>query len=157
MPRILIDLSLLLLRVALGLYFLIAGVGKVKGELSEGLGTFYNSSFKGLQPDWLPNWLAMPYGYTLPWLEVLFGGLLILGILGRLTALVIFLMLASFIIALAMANGIDAQDDKAHTPFSPNYVLAGAALVLFTSGMGLISFDGLFKRIIHRKKAGKAN
>ena len=100
----LVDVGLLLLRVSIGLYLLLAGVGKVQGEL-KGFGSFYRGPFKSMQPEWLPNALAAPYGYVLPWAEVIVGALLILGLFGSIAAALAGLMILSFTIALAMQHG----------------------------------------------------
>lgn len=146
------DIGLFALRVALGLYLLLAGVGKVQGELNNGIGSFYNSSFKGLQPDWLPNVLAAPYGYALPWLEVLVGGLLILGLFGQLAALLGLVMLASFTIALGMANNsIAAQGADAAGPYHGNYIQVAGYLLLTLVGCGNWALD----KVVFSKKAKK--
>ena len=129
--------ALTLSRVALGLYFLLAGWGKVMGELRHGLGSFYRGPFSSLQPNWLPDLLAAPYGYTLPWLEVLFGVTLLLGLLSRLSAAVVTLMLISFTVALAMKLVIDAQADDDSGPFKANYIMIALSLALMHAGSRL--------------------
>jgi len=139
------DVGLLALRIALGLYLLLAGVGKVQGELNNGLGSFYSGSFKGLQPDWLPNVLAAPYGYALPWLEVLVGALLILGLVGQIAAIVGLLMLASFTVALALANNsLTAQGADAPGPYHGNYIQIAGYLMLTLAGCGKLALDSAF-------------
>lgn len=146
------DLSLLLMRIALGLYLLLAGVGKVQGELNNGVGSFYNGPFKGLQPSWLPDVLAAPYGYALPWLEVLIGAMLIFGFLGHLAALAGLLMLVSFTIVLAMANGsITAQGADAPGPYHGNYIQVAGYLLLTLMGCGRWALDS----VVFGKKSKK--
>ncbi|MFW5683006.1 MAG: DoxX family protein [Phycisphaeraceae bacterium] len=135
-------LTSLLARVALGLYFLLAGVGKVRGELQNGIGSFYESSFQDLQPDWLPTFFAAPYGYALPWAEVVIGATLVLGLATRISATLIALMLLSFTIALMIANGISGGGPG---PFHANIVMLTLALMLITLGGGAISVDAAFR------------
>lgn len=135
------DLSLMLLRVPVGLYLCLAGVEKVKVELGQGMGTFLNGPFTSMQPGWLPSWFSAPYGYALPWAEVVVGALLVLGLFSRVMAAGTFLMLLSFTIALAMMHGIDAQPDGPPGPFSANYIQVAAAFLLIWAGAGRWSLD----------------
>lgn len=128
------DVVLLLNRLALGLVFLLAGIGKIRG----GVTNFVEGGFRGLTPAWLPNWFATPYGYTVPFAETIFGGLLILGLFGRLTAGVLTLMLTSFTIALYVAGKAGGSG-----PIHPNIVYIALALLLATIGPGKLSADGL--------------
>ncbi len=153
MSRLLLDLCLLLLRVTLGMYFVIAGWGKVEQELEEGLGTFYRGAFSAMQPEWLPEYLAAPYGYALPWLEVAFGAMLALGLLGRVAALAIALMLVSFTTVLIIQYGWTGLKEGSAQPFNPNTVMAAGALVLVAAGPGWLSLDGMAKRLFRRKKS----
>ncbi|MCC7204598.1 MAG: DoxX family membrane protein [Phycisphaeraceae bacterium] len=138
------DVVLLLNRLALGLVFLLAGISKISG----GVAKFVEESFRGLAPAWLPDWFATPYGYTIPFAETLFGGLLILGLMGRLTAGILTLMLVSFTIALFMAG----QATKAG-PIHPNIVYIALALLLATIGPGKLSVDGLCRNCCGGKSA----
>lgn len=135
------DLSLMLVRGTVGLYLCLAGIAKVRGELENGLGSFFNGPFTAMQPSWLPSWFSAPYGYALPWAEVVVGALLALGLLSRVMAAGTFLMLLSFTIALAMMHGIDAQPDGPPGPFSANYIQVSAAFLLIWSGPGRWSLD----------------
>lgn len=74
------ELARSLARVALGWFLLHQGWGKVVREWTEGPGAFYRGNqFQGSSPDWLPSLIAVPYGFALPWFELLFGALLMLG------------------------------------------------------------------------------
>lgn len=142
---VLTEAALLATRVALGGYFLLAGIGKVQGELSGGLGSFARGdAFTGLQPAWLPGLMAAPYGYALPWLEVLFGVALAAGLFTRISAAAIFGMLASFTIALMAASGISGGSPG---PFHANVILAAAALVFLARGGGTLSADAAIGRV----------
>ena len=135
-------LTALLARASLGLYFLLAGVGKVRGELQNGLGTFYEGSFQGLQPAWLPTFFAAPYGYALPWAEVVIGAMLVLGLATRISSTLIALMLLSFTIALMLAKGPSGGSPGA---FHPNVVMLTLSMLIIALGGGAISVDAAFR------------
>jgi putative oxidoreductase len=127
----LINLGLLLARIPLGAFFL--KVGLMKFQM--GVSTFVEKS-----SDTVPHWLGMPLGraylHALPFAEVIVGGLLILGLLGRPIATIASLILISIIIA---ATGIFGPGGSLHT----NIVLLGVALALALIGPGTWSIDGL--------------
>ncbi|MFN3167115.1 MAG: DoxX family protein [Phycisphaeraceae bacterium] len=147
------DIGLLVLRATLGLYLLIAGIGKVRGEFSNGVGSFYKGKgFQGLQPDWLPDAFAAPYGYALPWLEVIVGALLIVGLLGRFAAIGGFLMLASFTIVKVESTGsITGLKPDEVGSFNANYIQSAAYLLLVLAGCGRIAVDTL---VFKKRKGG---
>lgn len=62
-------------RWSLGMMFLFAGLGKFPN-----VGQFAGYIVKQFEKTWLPEWLLLPYGYALPFLEVGLGALLILGL-----------------------------------------------------------------------------
>ena len=138
------DIGLFSLRFIVGLYLLLAGVGKVQGEIKEGVGSFYNGSFTQMKPEWLPDFFALPYGYALPWLEVAIAVALILGLFTRLTGLIGLGMLVSFTIALILKfNRIEAQPDGPGGPFSANYIQWAAYLLFALVGGGRWSVDAV--------------
>jgi uncharacterized membrane protein YphA (DoxX/SURF4 family) len=128
-----VSLALLLNRFSLGLCFLAAGVMKLRMGVHE----FYTKAFLGLRPAWLPDLLAWPYGHALPFVEVLVGGLLIIGLFTRVTAGVMTVMLISFTIAL-MGAGMFFQNGQ---PFHTNVILGTLAFLLATLGGGRWSLD----------------
>lgn len=140
--NMLTSLALLLNRVAMGLFFLMAGVGKIRG----GVGNFVNDSFKKLQPDWLPDWVAAPYAWSLPFLEIVLGAMLMIGLLTRITASVICLMILSFTIAIAVNVGITNHGSG---PFSANVVMITLTFLLAVVGSGMFSAD----RLLLKRKA----
>ena len=146
------DLGLFVLRVALGLYLLIAGIGKVQGEFKNGFGSFYRDKFAQAQPDWLPEWFGVIYGYPLPFLELLAGGLLILGLFGRITATIGTLMLLSFtIMHVIWAGNITGIAEGEQGVFHNNYIHTAGWLAIALVGCGGWSLDRVvFKK---RKKA----
>lgn len=136
----LMDLVLLLNRLALGMYVLLAGVHKITQE--GGVAQFYRVTFLGMKPAWLPVWFAAPYGYALPFLEITVGALLALGALGRWPAGVMSLMIASFTIALYEKG----QFYSGPGPYHVNVVFFTLALLLTMTGHGAISLDALRKK-----------
>ena len=134
----LMDLVLLLNRLALGMYVLLAGVAKVR----MGPAVFYRESFLAMKPTWLPVWFAAPYGYALPFLEITAGALLALGALGRWPAGALSLMIASFTIALYEKGLFYSGPGPYHT----NVVFFTLALLLTMTGNGAISLDAFRKK-----------
>ncbi|XAL99368.1 DoxX family protein [Phycisphaeraceae bacterium D3-23] len=138
-------LGLLLTRIALGLYLLLAGWGKLMGEFSNGFGSFYAGGFTKMSPDWLPLWFGKPYGYALPWLEVLVGAMLILGLLTRFFSAGGFLMLASFTaVKVISADHITGIGENEQGVFTPNYIMTVVYFLLIFTGAGALSLDRLF-------------
>lgn len=139
-------LGLLLVRVGFGLYLTLAGWGKVTTEFREGFGTFYKGGFSSSSPTWLPDWFGMPYGYALPWLELIVGGMLILGLLSRFAAVVSFLILASITISQIIINdsitGVDKEIGR--LTFNKTYLMGAAYFLLIFTGAGALSLDRLF-------------
>ena len=127
------SIMILLNRVALGMYFVLAGIDKIQ----EGGGSkFVHSDFyKSTIPDWLPGWFATPYGYGLPYVEVVAGAMLVLGLFGRIGASTCALMLLSFLIALGVRHE--------PFPFHPNMIFLLLAILLSIAGPGGISFDAI--------------
>jgi thiosulfate dehydrogenase [quinone] large subunit len=63
-----------LLRITFGVVFLFNGIGKVMGGVGGFVGGM-NQRFAGK----LPAFLVMPFAYTLPFAELLFGALIFFG------------------------------------------------------------------------------
>lgn len=142
-------------RLAVGGYFALAGFSKIGSELKNGLGSFYNGpAYQDLQPSWLPDILAAPYGYALPWAEFIFGVLLIIGLFGRIAAGAIGLMVLSFLIALMAKYGITAEPADSHHPFNHNFILLGVAMLLTSLGSGSLSIDRVWRGRRAAKPAG---
>src|SRR4030042_3390365 len=93
----------LLLRVIVGGVFIWAGALKIADPLG------FAQSIKNYQV--VPHTLAFLIAVVLPWVEVLSGAFLIIGLYRRSSALIISLLLAGFIVlvALALARGIDTS------------------------------------------------
>jgi len=94
---------LFLLRLIVGGVFIWAGVLKIADPLG------FAQSIKNYQV--VPSGLAFIIAVVLPWVEVLSGAFLIIGVFKRSSALLISLLLVGFIglVALALARGIDTS------------------------------------------------
>lgn len=130
------SLVLLLNRLSLGGYVLAAGVHKV---FHMGVEAFYKQGFLGLKPAWLPEALAQPYGYAIPYLEVALGALLLIGLGTRWVAGIMSAMILSFTIALMLKMGLSGGGPVA---FHTNVILVTLAGLLAVMGPGRFSVDG---------------
>jgi uncharacterized membrane protein YphA (DoxX/SURF4 family) len=126
-------------RLALGFYFAYAGIGKFQ----LGLENFYNDKFVGMAPHWVPGFILRPYGYALPFAEVLFGVLLMLGLFGRTAATFVMMMLLSIIIAQMNAGGF-FHGDKVPGPYHANLIFLTLSFWLITTGPSAISLDAIW-------------
>ncbi len=150
----LLSLAVLLNRLSLGVYLGFAGAMKVKGEVSGfpgTLGSFYRSpSYQGLKPGWLPEVAAGIHGYALPWVELILGILLVLGLLGRISAAVISLVLLSVLIAMLvhfkLFLGQVNYPENAPGLFHPAVIMFTLAVMLTVTGSGRFSLDALLHR-----------
>lgn len=79
------------LRVVVGVIFILSAVSKL----------LTHTKFVEIvrEHDLLPDTLASIYGNTLPWVELIIGVYLLLGIFRRPSAMVVFLMSVSFMVA----------------------------------------------------------
>lgn len=129
-------MALLLQRVTLGLWVLLLGVGKFQG----GLDQFVHGAFASMTPAWLPGWFALPFGYAVPFVEVIFSALLIAGLFTRIAAVVLFLAILSFTIAMAGA-GIFSKLG----PYPSNIMYLSILFLLTVTGAGRYSVDHLWR------------
>jgi len=125
-----------LTRLTLGWFLLHQGWGKVQQELEGGPGSFYRGNqFQNNNPDWLPELVAAPYGYVLPWVQVAVGALFMLGVWNRVSAGGAFLIFLSITLAwLDAGNLLPRHMLMIYTPLAAWY---------FFSGAGRFSVDGL--------------
>ena len=107
-----------LLRVTLGVVFLFSGVGKFIG----GIGNFADKmqqQFAGK----LPSALVTPFSYALPFMEVLFGALIVLGLFGG------FALVLSGLLLLALTFGTVMQNDFPTVAHNTQYALVNFVLL----------------------------
>jgi uncharacterized membrane protein YphA (DoxX/SURF4 family) len=125
------DTSLLLARVSLGVFFLLAGYGKVAGGVSQ----FVEDHLKAV-PHFVSPEFGKMYLQALPWTEMLCGVALVVGFYTRIAATLVTLMLISFIIAV---TGVGFQTKPPQV--DKNLVFLGLSILLMTSGGGQIAVD----------------
>jgi uncharacterized membrane protein YphA (DoxX/SURF4 family) len=128
----LISVALLLNRLTLGVLFVLAGVRKLMPTAEVNIVEKMNgfASFVASQAP-LPEALGKFYGYALPWTEIVAGLLLVIGLVSRLSAVLIGLMLLSFIIAM----GPDWWPESGPA-FSKNFILLTLCILLAVAGSG---------------------
>jgi len=141
--RLMHDIAILLARIALGAYVAVAGFRKVQTEINEGFGTFLNGSYTNRKPHWIPEFINVPYGYALPWLELILGLLVLVGLFGRVSSFAMTFMLLSIAVALAYNwELIEFVGLRVH------HILPMIALAFWlgVSGAGSVSIDHLLRR-----------
>jgi uncharacterized membrane protein YphA (DoxX/SURF4 family) len=117
----------LFIRLSMGAYFILAGLTKLENPAA-----FVNEVQKfGV----LKEPLATLYGLLLPYVEIIAGGLLVVGLWTTLAGILTSLMLLSFVIALRVF-----PDPTSHL-FNKDIMLLGATLSLLWSGPGYFSID----------------
>lgn len=142
------SIGLLIGRLALGAYFMIAGWVKIT---TIGPGAFADQNMGAAQA-YLPDSLARPFLLCLPYIELVCGVALAFGLLTRVVSLAIAALLVSFIIAI---TGIDSTN-AGGGPFHPNVILLALALLLFFCGSGRYGLDGRVAMKKARANAGRA-
>ena len=135
-----VDLALFLLRVPLGIVFLVAGWNKFSG----GIGNFVSMA-GGAVPPWMPPALGRADLYCVAPAEVLVGICLVLGLLTRPIGLLASLMLISFTIA---ATGIT----EPNKPFHTNLFYLAVAIAIMVIGAGRLSIDAVLPYPTRKKK-----
>jgi uncharacterized membrane protein YphA (DoxX/SURF4 family) len=133
------EVAKMLTRVMLGWFLLHQGWGKVMQDWTGGLGSYYRGDqYQGAIPEWLPTLVAVPYGYALPWLELVVGTLLLLGLFNRVSAGVATVLFASILVAWLDAGRL--------LPRHMLMIYAPLGAWFFFSGPGLYSLDGWIAR-----------
>lgn len=121
--------GLLLIRLTLGGVFLFAGASKI---------LHIEQFIKSVQSmGVLPENAAFVFGFMLPFVEILFGALYIIGFFTPITSFVLSMLLVSFLITLK---------NDAEIPFTYNWVFLACTICTMFSGAGLISFDALLDK-----------
>ena len=137
-----LNLALFLARLPLGAYFAIAGYNKLAGPGP----TAFASAMIGKVPQGMEAF-GRPYLTALPFVELAAGLFVLVGLLVRLNAFLMSLMLVSFIVA--MRNPINVarvHEGGGSQPFDTNVVLLGLALCLTLLGAGEWGTHRAFKR-----------
>lgn len=137
-----VNTALLLNRLALGLMFVLAGIRKLLPGENQSMLDAMNATAEmiaGMAP--LPRAVGLAYGYALPWVEITAGLLLMVGVYSRTAAIIIGLMLLSFMIEF----GVNWWPAKGPA-FDKNLILFTLAILLAATGPGLYR--------LARRKAG---
>jgi len=119
------EVAYALLRVTLGVVFLFNGVEKFMGGLGNFVGGM-NQRFAGK----LPAALVMPFAYALPFMEVLCGALLLLGLFSSIALVLSGLLLVALTFGTVMLNDFPTV---AHTT---QYALVNFVLLWFVEHNG---------------------
>ena len=115
----------LCIRLVIGSYFLLAGLAKLddhRGFIEE----VHRIAI-------LPELLGTLYGIVLPYLEIFFGALFIIGLWSVLSSVILSILLLSFILAFGVFSTAG--------PFNKDILLLGAAASIMFSGGGAFSID----------------
>jgi uncharacterized membrane protein YphA (DoxX/SURF4 family) len=129
------SVGLMLARVPLGLYFIFAGISKFTHE---GGHAAFVQNYMPAATKYMSDSLAHTYLTSLPYAEIALGAFLVMGLVTRVVAACMALLLISFTIAMGVTYP--------NLPFHPNLVYLGLALALVLCGGGWISVDGLLFR-----------
>lgn len=132
-PTFAASAGLLLMRVPLGVLFILAGVSKFSIK-PDGIQTFV----AGNLPDatrFMSESMGRTYLQALPWIEIGLGAFLVAGLLGRVVAFLLSVLLLSFVVAKTADFGSLLADK--------NVILIGLTMGLAFTGMGMLSVDGM--------------
>ncbi|MBK8980908.1 MAG: DoxX family protein [Ignavibacteria bacterium] len=124
------SVGLLLIRLSLGFIFLFAGAEKVLN-----LQDFITSIQEKGQMD---NSLAFILAFVLPFMEMIFGALYIIGLFTPVTSFFLAMMTVSFILVLGPGHE--------ELAYSHNFVFLACEIATMFMGAGLISFDAFMDR-----------
>jgi uncharacterized membrane protein YphA (DoxX/SURF4 family) len=138
-----------LVRIALGLTLLAAGVSKARDR------TNFLETLEGF--DIVPGLLRSPASWLIPTVEIAVGSLLVVGVAHKLTAAVSLIMIAVFSVGLLiqMARGRLADCGCFGSVFTHttgtiallrNAVLVGGACLVYFSGPGALSLTSFWVR-----------
>ncbi len=128
------DSFLLLARVAIGVYFLLAGYAKIAG----GVGAFVEHATPNI-PSFLSPQIGKLYLQMLPFAEMIVGVAMVIGLYTRVAGALMSLMLISFMIA---ATGIGFKAKPGEPPqIDKNLIFLGLTLLITHLGGGKVAVD----------------
>ena len=128
----------LFLRVGIGLLLFFAGFNKFLRD--GGASGVAESMLESFADTFIPQFLLVPYVYLLPYVEILCGALLIIGLFSRPAILFACALLAS----LAFGLFVDKNGDTAAKVI--NYLLVASVALWFISRDDRYSLDSLRQR-----------
>src|SRR5438552_763650 len=137
-PSVAASIGLLLLRVPLGVFFILAGIHKLTAP--GGAAAFADAHVKQV-PSAVPEHLGRTYLGSVPYIEIAVGALLVLGLLTRVVGLAAALLITSFTIGATGVGG-----GQTGGPFHPNLIYIGIGLAVMLCGPGIFSVDGMLFR-----------
>lgn len=121
------SVGIFLIRLTLGTLYLLAGAGKVLN---------LQDFIKSVQDlGQMNNTIAFVLAFILPFMELIFGALFIIGLFTPITSFFLACMTFSFLIVLGPGHP--------ELPFSHNFVFLACFISTMFTGAGLISFDAL--------------
>lgn len=124
------SIGILLIRFALGSMFLIAGARKILD---------LQGFIKSVQETGHMNdTVAFVLAFVLPFMEMIFGGLFIIGLFTPITSFFLSCMTISFLFVLGIRHP--------ELPYSYNFVFLACSVATMFTGAGLISFDAMIDR-----------
>lgn len=124
------SIGIFLIRFSVGLLFLLAGAKKILN-----LQEFIKSVQESGQ---MNDTIAFVLAFILPFMEMFFGGLYIIGLFTPVTSFFIACMSVSFLFVLGTGHY--------ELPFSYNFIILACSVSTLFTGAGLISFDALADR-----------
>jgi thiosulfate dehydrogenase [quinone] large subunit len=128
----------LLMRLSLGMLFLVASLGKFMAP--GGIGGFAQKMQESFANTWIPAFLVAPYVHALPFLEITVGFLLLLGLCTRWAFFLTGLLLIS------LAFGMMVQQQPAVVGTNLTYVLMAVAGIWLSARDNPLSVDGVIGR-----------
>ncbi len=128
----------LLMRLSLGILFLVAALGKFLAP--GGIGGVAQKMQESFAGTWLPSFMVAPYVHALPFAELAVGILLILGLR---TCWVFFL---AGLLLVSLAFGMMVQQQHAVVGTNLTYVLMAAAGLWLSARDNPLSLDRVFGR-----------
>jgi uncharacterized membrane protein YphA (DoxX/SURF4 family) len=131
-----ISFGLLLIRLTLGIIFLISGAAKIVNLEA------YISDIKAM--DVMNENLSFIVGFFLPFVEIIFGSLFIIGLFTPLTSFVLSMLIVSYILFF----GASAEQ----LPYSHYIVFLACTITTLFAGAGVISFDALLDKAKKNEK-----
>lgn len=130
------DIAILSVRLSLGAYLFFAGVRKAFSQGSDIRlsASTWMEKYNAMTPAFVPGFIATPWGYAIPWLELILGALLVLGVFFRVTTVLTTVMMLSIAIAVVAKDG---------TLLHHSVIITTVTFLLIFLGAGRFSADAL--------------